>query len=298
MKELEKLYDSLTSVDDRFILEASQLPEICEKKHSVWRTWGMVAACLGIVFMSAVVFFTGKINSPVDTTVIDMHTEEQANPQEDSSLSHRDPVSISMSSVFVNELSDVQTDASRLWRDPDFYEEVTWNENAIVEYYGKNPAPAYIPEGLYPARGNGIGHVYVQKSDGKVAEDQVWLGYYHAYQEDGSPRLTDDAAAPKGFHLRASKLGLLNCCIYILPENEVKASDIGGIPVTIGYRPMPYGPYDAVTQEPAGVYDLYVAEFEFEGISYQIVAEQMELEEVVKIVTSIIFGEQEILVQE
>ena len=38
--------------------------------------------------------------------------------------------------------------------------------------------------------------------------------------------------------------------------------------------------------------DMYVAEFEYDGIEYQIVAEQMEAEEVVKVVSSIICGEE------
>ena len=42
-------------------------------------------------------------------------------------------------------------------------------------------------------------------------------------------------------------------------------------------------------------YDMYVAEFEYDGIEYQIVAEQMEAEEVVKVVSSIIYGEEVIV---
>ncbi len=96
------------------------------------------------------------------------------------------------------------------------------------------------------------------------------------------------AAAVKGFSITASKIGLLSGCIYLLPENEVKTSDIDGTAVTFGYRSMPYGPYDPDTHEPSGYYDMYVAEFEYDGIEYQLVAEQMEAEEVVKVVSSII----------
>ena len=39
-------------------------------------------------------------------------------------------------------------------------------------------------------------------------------------------------------------------------------------------------------------YDMYVAEFEYDGIEYEIVAEQMEAEEIVKVVSSIIYGEE------
>jgi len=75
-------------------------------------------------------------------------------------------------------------------------------------------------------------------------------------------------------------------------EAEVITSDIDGTAVTFGYRPMPYGPYNPDTHDPAGYYDRYVAEFEYDGIEYEIVAEQMEAEEVVKVVSSIIYGEE------
>ena len=59
---------------------------------------------------------------------------------------------------------------------------------------------------------------------------------------------------------------------------------------------MPYGPYDPETHAPAGYYDMYVAEWEQEGVEYQLVADQMELEDVVKVVASMIYGQEEILI--
>lgn len=105
-------------------------------------------------------------------------------------------------------------------------------------------------------------------------------------------KLASGVTARKGFSITASKIGILSDCIYLLPENEVKTSDIDGTAVTFGYRSMPYGPYNPDTHEPFGYYDMYVAEFEYDGIEYQIVAEQMEAEEVVKVVSSIIYGEE------
>ena len=61
---------------------------------------------------------------------------------------------------------------------------------------------------------------------------------------------------------------------------------------------MPYGPYDSETYEAAGYYDMYTAEFTHDGIEYQIVAEQMEVEEVVKVAASIITGEKDIAIDE
>ena len=50
--------------------------------------------------------------------------------------------------------------------------------------------------------------------------------------------------------------------------------------------------YTPDTHEPSGHYDMYIAEFERDGIEYQLVAEQLEKEEFVKIVSSVIYGEE------
>jgi hypothetical protein len=155
-------------------------------------------------------------------------------------------------------------------------------------------SPAYIPDDLTAANGNGTARVIVDKS-GNIVEDTVGLNFYHNYYEDGSPKLTEGVTARKGFSITASKIGILSDCVYLLPENEVRTSDIDGAAVTFGYRSMPYGPYNPDTHEPSGYYDMYVAEFEYDGIEYQIVAEQMEAEEVVKVVLSIICGEEVIV---
>ena len=176
-----------------------------------------------------------------------------------------------------------------MWRDPELYDSIHWDRDDAEGYYGRDLAPAYVPEGLTAAPGNGGASAVADKS-GEIVEDIAWLGFYHDYYGDGSPKLTEEVPAHRGFSLTASRTGLLNDCLYILPENEVKTSDICGTAVTFGYRPMPYGPYDPDTHEPSGYYDLYVAEFECDGIECQIVAEQMEAEEVVKVVASIICG--------
>ena len=198
-------------------------------------------------------------------------------------------IRVSMGDVSFNEVESL-ADAARLWRDPELYDSIHWDRDEAAGYYGRDLAPAYVPEGLTAAPGNGGASAVADKS-GEIVEDIAWLGFYHDYYGDGSPKLTEEVPAHRGFSLTVSRTGLLNDCLYILPENEVKTSDICGTAVTFGYRPMPYGPYDPDTHEPSGYYDLYVAEFECDGIECQIVAEQMEAEEVVKVVASIICGE-------
>ena len=47
---------------------------------------------------------------------------------------------------------------------------------------------------------------------------------------------------------------------------------------------------------PPGITICNVAEWEQEGVEYQLVADQMELEDVVKVVASMIYGQEEILI--
>ena len=282
-----KLYEGMTDVDDQFIQEAAEAPELRKKRTTLWMKLGTWAACFCLLAAGAFMwrFHSTPTDQPgIGTQSGEIHTEGNI---------PGNPISVRLNSVNFNELSGQQLDSSRLWRDPALYEEVFWDENAVQEYYGRDLVPAYIPEGLQPGSRNGTGYAYIQKSDGKVIEDGMWLNFYHAYYEDGNPRLTEEIPAYNGFQLRASRLGIvLGCGLYILPENEVETSDIGGTAVTFGYRPMEYGPYDPETHEPAGAYDLYTAEFEHEGIKYEIVTEQLEQAEIVKIVSSIILGEE------
>ncbi len=293
-KRTAKLYDSITDVDDQFVQEAAEVPEIRTKKAAIWMKWGTFAACLCLLAAGACIWHLSSHQSehlsPGDIQI--SSSTQPSEPQTEES-----PISVSLSNITFHQLSNQQLDASKLWRDPALYEKVFWDEKAVQEYYGRDLVPAYIPIGLLAGSGNGTGYVYMQTSDGTVAEDEMWLNFYHAYHDDGNPKWTDDIPAYKGFQLHASKLGILGCGLYILPENEVKPSDIGGTAVTFGYRPMEYGPYDPETHEPSGHYDLYTAEFEHEGIKYQIITEQLERNEIVKIVSSIIFGEEEIEVQ-
>ena len=49
---------------------------------------------------------------------------------------------------------------------------------------------------------------------------------------------------------------------------------------------LPYG--DGASKTPAGYYDIYTAAFTLNGVEYEIEAQRLELEEVIKITASII----------
>lgn len=259
----EKLSDAIGAVGGKYYEEAAAYRR---KKHG-WVKWAGLAACLAL---AAAAVLPSAAKQP---------TAEPDTP------------SVAMSGVHINEMQLSNTELIKVIHDTRSVDNVTWDSAAIAKYYGGDLIPAYIPEGLVPARSNGTASVYITK-DGKMVEDMVALYFYHDYYADGSPKLTDDVAAVKGFSLEASRLGKLDGCCMAMPVGEAaEPTDIGGVSVTFGHCLVDYGPYDPNTHEPAGQYERYTAEFTLDGISYRITTDQLAQDEIVKIVSSIIFGE-------
>ena len=283
--------EAMSEVNDKYYVEAASYHY---KKHG-WVKWGAMAACLTVVLFTALSvlpdYFRQQGTTPPDgpNGVI---VDDPIDTADDDTPPATVEITISMDNISFNEV-EALTDAA-LWFPPESYDSIWWDRDKVIDYYGKDLTPAYVPDGLTAAGGNGTGQVIADKS-GNIVYDTVKLGFYHDYDENGVPKLTEGILSRNGFLISVSKIGLMNDCVYILPENEVKTSDVGGTAVTFGYRPMPYGPFDPDTHEPSGYYDLYVAEFEQDGIKYEVLAQQMEKEEVVKVVASIIYGEEVIV---
>lgn len=259
----EKLSDAIGEVGGKYYEEAATYRR---KKHG-WVKWAGLAACLALA-VAAVLSSAAKQPAAASVTP-----------------------SVVMSGVHINEILPSSVDGSKVGYDPGLYDNVTWDSAAIAKYYGGDLTPAYIPEGLVPAESNGTASVYLTK-DGKMVEDTVGLGFYHDYYADGSPKLTDGIAAVKGFSLEASRLGKPDDCCVAMPDGEAaETTDIGGVSVTFGHCELDYGPYDPDTHEPAGQYDRYTAEFTHDGVNYRITTDQLAQVEIVKIVSSIVFGE-------
>lgn len=259
----EKLSDAIGEVGGRYYEEAATYRR---RKHGLVK-WVGLAACLAL---AATAVLPSAAKQP---------TAEPDTP------------SVAMSGVHINEMQLSNTELIKVIYDTRSVDNVTWDSAAIAKYYGGDLIPAYIPEGLVPAESNGTATVYIKK-DGTVADDLVSLGFYHDYYADGSPKLTDSIAAVKGFSLEASRLGKLDGCCMAMPVGEAaEPTDIGGVSVTFGHCLVDYGPYDPDTHEPAGQYERYTAEFTLDGISYRITTDQLAQDEIVKIVSSIIFGE-------
>ena len=274
--------EAISEVGDKYYEEAENYH--C-KKHG-WVKWSAMAACLTVVLFTAFSvlphYFRQQGTTPPDNpngVIVDNPTDTTNDTTPATSEIH-----ISMSNIAMNQINDsFNTDYARY--NPETDVEVVWNREDIIAYYGTDLVPAYIPDGFSASEDNNKAIAYIGQ-DGSVVEDTVYLDFYNGEAAQNGIK--------QGLSITASKIGIVQTC-FVLPEDELKTSDIGGTTVAFGHRSVPNGPYDPNTHEPSGYYDMYVAEFEHDGIEYEIVAEQMEAEEVVKVVSSIIYGEEVIV---
>ena len=289
------LYLAFGEVDDD-ILERSER----RGRGQAWVKWATMAACFALILTAAVAALPGLLRGqsgvvpPVDPDVPGPVVSAANEPSDIDPLEppREQNVIINWDKVFVNE-SAVTLDSARLYRDPELYTEETWGEEEIVAYYGWNLAPGYIPEGLTGGGWGVAAGIWREKATGEIVEEQAGRGFWTDFWEDGSPKSDDDLYIPTGFTVTASKLGILHCAL--LPVDGSKTTDFGGVSVTLSHCSMPHGPYDPTQKAPdglhnmpAGYYDIYVAAFSMDGVEYEIEAQRLELEEVIKIVASII----------
>lgn len=287
----EQLLRAIGEVDRELALDAAPL-EVSPRKRAVWLQWGGLAACICAVAAAVFAFGTAGHSDPVCLATDPQETSPAVTAAPPSNV-----VRISLGDIAVNEMSEPPSSPVRRYYDPALHEDVCWSSDDVAQYYGRTLAPSYVPEGLTPTNEEGSASVVTRREDGAVVLDTVCLGYYQLFGtwEDGTPRLIDENCVHHGFDITASRLGQMGCCIY--PYSETQQSDMAGVPVTIGHCSMPYGPFDPDTHVPAGYYDLYVAEFTLDGIQFMVTADQMELDEVVRITASIICPESEIVLE-
>lgn len=281
----------MSALDDMIIQEA-ETECLKEPRHSIWR-WGAAAACVGALLIAAVAVLpqwlpTASLPPSQNNSAGTVHGVWEEEGQSSVPFA----IQIDRKGIFVNEITAV-SDKSRRYYDPALYHDVYWKQEDVTAYFGREIAPAYIPSGLLASPLNGTATVIADQNGG-IQMDSVTLNYYHDYYEDGSPKLTDDVAAVKGFSLEVSRMGILPDC-YQYKGEKIKTSEIEGVSVSIGHYSMEYGPYDPQTHEPAGYFGQYVADFSYDGVEYRLVASQLELEEVVKVVASVISGNNEVM---
>lgn len=280
---------ALGKVNDKYIMEAITYER---KKKSGWLKWRAMAACIGLIFTVTMAALPGILKGqgnivpppepnnpgPVASGDVGRPSVEPLQPPSEPEIT------INWDNVAVNESAGLAQNAAPLYRDPAVYNEEILNTEGVRAYYGWELAPAYIPDDLTGGGEAVLGRIVREKATGNVVEDQAGRSFWVDFGEDGSPKSNDDIVIPQGFTIRASRLRILHCCL--LPVDNERTTDFGGVPVTLRHCSLPYS--DGASKTPAGYYDIYTAAFTLNGVEYEIEAQRLELEEVIKITASII----------
>lgn len=324
MREKKLLY-ALNYVNQSYVQEAEKYDKIGNSYRATknyvnnktggnaypWLRYFSAAACLCLLLLGALRLGTAPTvpgpDGPGGVAVPPAETSQapaQADPAQTSQpLQPPEPqkVAINWDFVAVNEAEGMGMDVTRLYRDPALYTEEAFDTDSVRDYYGWELAPAYIPQGLTGGGKGPGGYLCRDKATGEVIEDQAGRGFWVDYNEDGGPKSDDDIVIPKGFTVRCSRLGILHCAL--LPVDEARVTDFDGTAVTITHASLPYGPFDPTRRDPsglynmpAGYYDIYTAAFTLNGVEYEVEAQRMELEELIRIVASVIKPYEDIIV--
>lgn len=311
---VENILDAIGTINDEAVQDARTYKRT---RFSRAVKWGAMAACFGLILAVTMVTLPGvlrgqgnifppygpdivslpgpyimpPLDSDVPGSVVSDDDHSSVEPLQPTS---EQKITINWNNVAVNESAGMASDTARRYYDPDRYDLEHLGEEEIVAYYGWDLAPNYIPDGL---TSGGNWHLWTfvcrEKATDKIVEDYASRGFWPGYEEDGRRKSDDDIAIPRGFIITAYKQGIPCCCL--LRADGDCTTDFGGVSVVLRHRSMPYGPYvstqkapDGIHNMPAGYYDIYTASFTLDGVEYEIMAQRLELEEVIKIVASII----------
>lgn len=239
-------------------------------------TYLPAAACIALLLTAAVLFSQW---SPLPN-----HPETQAPTLAGAApeLTSQTPAAPAPKAHF-NELGAVIS-ANRRYYDPKetFEKQMTFAQ--VVEYLGRDVRPTFLPSDLHTIDVKDMSFTMMCKNDGTILYDSV--GFY--YQEiPGNP---DYDPLERKLVISVSKMQLWSDCIYVWPD-DMKKTDLNGHEVQLGKRKMDYGPYTVVEggpNTPAGYYDLLIAQFQFAGLDYEVVAENLTEAEFVKTVSSML----------
>ncbi len=285
---VENILDAIGGINDEAVLDARAYKR-AQSNSAV--KWVAGAACFSLIVTVAMAALPGLLKGPGG--VLPPPTPNLGPVASDNDTQHNDEptqlpgekeLTINWDNVVVNESAGPALHAVPLYRDPALYNEEILDAEGVRTYYGWELAPNYVPDGLTGGGKAVSGRIVQEKATGNIVEDQAGRGFWVDFGEDGNPKSNDDIAIPRGYTIRASRLRILHCCL--LPVDEERTTDFGGVPVTLSHAALSYG--DGISNVPAGYYDIYVASFTLDGVEYEIEAQRLELEEVIKIAASII----------
>ena len=170
-KRTEKLYNTMTNVDDHFIQEAMELPKIKKKKMPSWLKWGTMAACVVLMIGAFTAIPTLSQND------VRIPVENAGNQSETTQLSW-------------NPVAKKEVERLAVAFEETSHEE--WLQNFSIE----------LPENISCQffLGYGIGKETAQPTD------EVVLGYVSGTDEDGNSIFLHTHFCEEEFHLNQDSL--------------------------------------------------------------------------------------------
>lgn len=179
----------------------------------------------------------------------------------------------------INELSE-SASADMLYYPEESYDTVEWSYNQFINHWGRVIRPSALPDDLYEDQPDHGAEVILTKA-GQPAYDAYHFTYAESFDEQYDPLRRSVTLS-----VSASSVGVARDVVYLVDQPLM--SDVRGVEVMFGHCAMDYGPYDPETHAPAGTYDLYVAEFSWEGIDYQLTTNNLTLEEAERVLLSLL----------
>ena len=166
--------------------------------------------------------------------------------------------------IHMNSFTEINS--ARLYFDPETTYRETWDWSKAVEYLGKDITPSYLMPGLQVNPLILTENVVILNNDGSMAHDNIWLEYYTG---DGSGVIGNLST---GIRIIASKMESINDCVVW--EENMEESLLNDVIVRFGHRSFDN-------------WEMYVAEFSKDGISYHVLSSNVSEQEFVKMVDSL-----------
>lgn len=239
------------------------------------------AACVALLLTATVLFSQWNSlsrNSAAVTPDPTAQAEQVKNPDAEHARPALAP------EIHFNELGSEGIAANMPYYDPKETYEKQLTFSQLVDYLGRDIRPASIPKDLHSASVRDMAFTMIYKNDGSILYDS--FSFY--YQE--KPGNPDYDPLERKLVISVSKMQLLRDCLYAWPE-DTQETYLNGHAVQLGKCKMPYGPYTVVESgdnTPAGYYDLFVADFQFAGLDYQVVADNLTEAEFVETLSSML----------
>lgn len=255
-----------------------------KNKTGKWVTFGVAAACL-VVIVAATALLKPNRPQPVSVAPVSSSVQKSglmrpAEPETGAVQQNGkyEPVVRLQNGVLNFMEPDLPRTSAKMYFDPEKTHEEQWTQGQVETYLGKDVRPDYLPAVFTKTEqeAEDSPHFVIMNNDGTVAYDNISYYYYANPDDAGSASLS----------VQASKGKLPRDCVLYRAKDQ-KKSDINGHEISVGHEKIKDVP-DKDSGEPAETYDLYYAEFLYDGIGYRIVSKKLPQEEFVKVLLSVV----------